>query len=162
MGPRDVFTRIAVGFISASSRAPNNPRVRSLAEEEALEVERIQTRLAALLSGGQAVGVRPSQPRDVRPRTLRVQPPSVRIANQDSDFYTIIDVSTNDRPALLFDITRTLSDLGLEIVMSRAATRADRITDAFYVTDRGRKVAGEERHREIEERLLHAIQRGRD
>ncbi len=130
------------------------------AEEEALEVERIQTRLAALLSGAQDVGVRPSQPRDVRPRTLRVQPPSVRIANQDSDFYTIIDVSTNDRPALLFDITRTLSDLGLEIVMSRAATRADRVTDAFYVTDRGRKVTGEERHREIEERLLDAIQPG--
>ncbi len=126
-------------------------------EEEELEVERIGSRLGALLSGVGDLGVRSPRPSVARPRSLRAQPPSVRIANQDSDFYTIIDVSTNDRPALLYDITRTLSDLGLEIVMSRAATRAARVTDAFYVTDRGGKVLDVERQREIEARLLRAI-----
>ncbi len=130
-------------------------------EEEELEVERIETRISALLSGAGSLGARSARPIEARPRSLRAQPPSVRIANEDSDFYTIIDVSTEDRPALLFDITRTLSDLGLEIVMSRAATRAERVKDAFYVTDRGNKVLDPERKREIEEALLGTIQQER-
>jgi [protein-PII] uridylyltransferase len=130
-------------------------------EEEELEVKRIETRLRRLLSGVRDVGTHTARPSARRPRSLRAQPPSVRIANQDSDFYTIIDVSTNDRPALLFDITRALSDLGLEIVMSRAATRANRVTDAFYVTDAGHKVADPERQREIEASVLQAIQQDR-
>ena len=131
------------------------------AEEEELEVERIQTRLHGLLSGVRDVGTHTARPSARRPRSLRAPPPSVRIANQDSDFYTIIDVSTNDRPALLFDITRSLSDLGLEIVMSRAAIRANRVTDTFYITDAGHKVTDPERQQEIEASVLQAIQAGR-
>ena len=84
----------------------------------------------------------------------------MRITNEDSDLYTIVDITTNDRRALLLDITRTLHALGLEIVMSRAATRADRVTDAFYVTEGGRKVLEPERQSEIEARLLEAIRQG--
>ncbi len=117
--------------------------------------------LVCSLSGAGSPGARSARPIETRPRSLRVQPPSVRIANEDSDFYTIIDLSAEDRPALLFDITRTLSDLGLEIVMSRAATRAERVKDSFYVTDRGDKVLDPERIREIEEALLGIIQQER-
>ena len=131
------------------------------AEEEELEVERIETRLHGLLSGVRDVGTHTARPSARRPRSLRALPPSVRIANQDSDFYTIIDVTTNDRPALLFDITRALSDLGLEIVMSRAATRANRVTDTFYITDAGQKVTDPERQQELEAGVLQAIQQGR-
>lgn len=126
--------------------------------EEALEVEQIQERLHARLSGqGDADVPRPRPRIPARPRGLRAPPPTVRITNQDSDFYSIVDVSATDRPALLYDITRTLSELGLEIVRSRAATRADRVIDAFYVTDRGHKVLDPERQREVEERVLRAI-----
>ncbi len=130
------------------------------ADEEQLEVERIETRLHGLLSGSRGVGTHTARPSARRPRGPRASPPSVRIANQDSDFYTIIDVTTNDRPALLFDITRALSDLGLEIVMSRAATRANRVTDTFYITDAAEKVMGIERQQEIEASVLRAIQHG--
>ena len=128
------------------------------AAEEELEVDRIETRLRGLLSGVRDAGTHTARPSARRPRSLRAAPPTVRIANQDSDFYTIIDVSTNDRPALLFDITRALSDFGLEIVMSRAATRANRVTDTFYITDGGDKVADPGRQQEIEASVLRAIQ----
>ena len=91
---------------------------------------------------------------------MRAQPPSVRIANDESDFYTIIDVTSNDRPGLLYDITRTLSEAGLDVVMSRAATRANRVTDAFYVTEKGHKVSSEKRQNEIQQALLQAIRQG--
>jgi [protein-PII] uridylyltransferase len=120
-------------------------------DEELLEVERIEVRLRRALEGAEQP--HPERPRQAAPRLVRAQPPSVRITNDESDFYSIVDVATHDRPALLHDLTRTLHSLGLEIVMSRAATRANRVTDAFYVTDDGHKIQGEERRAQIEARL---------
>ena len=94
------------------------------------------------------------------PRILRTQPPSVRMSNDESDFYTVIDVTANDRPALLYDITRALSHLGLDVVMSRVSTRSNRVIDAFYVTDEGHKVLEGDRQKQIEEELLQAIRQG--
>jgi [protein-PII] uridylyltransferase len=126
------------------------------AAEEALEVERIEARLVAVLAGDRPAPSAPVRRQELGPRAA---PPSVRITNQDSDFYSIIDIATNDRPALLHDITRALHSLGLEISMSRAATRANRVTDAFYVTDDGHKILDPERRGEIETRVLEAIDR---
>jgi [protein-PII] uridylyltransferase len=62
-------------------------------------------------------------------------PPSVTIENDESDFYTIIDVSANDRLGLLYDLTRTLAAHDLEIYVSKATTVLDQIADTFYVKD---------------------------
>ncbi len=90
---------------------------------------------------------------------MRRAGPSVDISNEESDFYTVIDVTTNDRPALLHDMARTLFECDLNVVMSRASTRAHRATDAFYVTDAGSKITDPERREQIRERLLDAIRR---
>jgi len=103
------------------------------AAEQELERERIERRLAGVLEGSAAIPAPP--PRPPLPRALRVLPSSARIENDESDFYTIIDVETMDRPGLLHDIARALSEQGLSIVAVRASTRASRATDAFYVTD---------------------------
>ena len=66
-------------------------------------------------------------------------------------------MSTNDRPSLLYDITRTLADFELDVVMSRASTRAHRVVDAFYVRDAGHKLVDPERAKKLEEALLIAI-----
>lgn len=126
-------------------------------EEEEVECERIAERLERWLARGELPrrGTRPVPGPGVA--ALRTQPPTVNVTNDDSDFYTIVDVSSNDRPALLHDITRTLSSLGLEISMSRASTRAQRATDAFYVTLEGRKVMGDEQVARIEASLLEAL-----
>ncbi|MCP4005328.1 MAG: [protein-PII] uridylyltransferase [bacterium] len=128
------------------------------AEEDTAERERIAARLSRALEQGRVDAS--SQPRALTP-VMRVQAPSVQITNEDSDFYTIIDVSAPDREALLYDITSTLSELGLEIVVSRASTRSDRATDAFSVTENGLKISDPERLVFVEEALLDAIQQVR-
>jgi [protein-PII] uridylyltransferase len=49
--------------------------------------------------------------------------------------YTVLDVFTQDRPGVLYAITRTLAGAGLDIGLSRVATEADRVADVFYVRD---------------------------
>ena len=126
-------------------------------EEAERECRRIEQRLRGVLAGELSLDSLIARRGSERPQTLRMQPPSVRIANDESDFYTIIDVSTNDRPALLYDITRTLAEFELDVVMSRAATRASRVTDAFYVTHHGHKITDPAKQEEVRNSLLRAI-----
>jgi [protein-PII] uridylyltransferase len=50
-----------------------------------------------------------------------------------SDFYTVIDITADDRLGLLHDLTRALSEQGLEIYVSKATTVLDQVADTFYV-----------------------------
>jgi [protein-PII] uridylyltransferase len=121
--------------------------------EEAAERERISRRLTASLSGDPRPPARQLR-LEAPDGTVRARAPRVHASNTESDFFTVIDVTTNDRPALLYDITRTLSELGLDIERSRAATRANRATDSFYVSQGGHKITDEQRCKEIEAALL--------
>ncbi len=47
----------------------------------------------------------------------------------------MIDVSANDRLGLLYDLTRTLAEHGLEIHISKASKVLDQVADTFYVRD---------------------------
>jgi [protein-PII] uridylyltransferase len=60
-------------------------------------------------------------------------PPLVWIRNDVSDFYTVVDITADDRLGLLYDLTRTLSEHGLEIFVSKATTVLDQVADTFYV-----------------------------
>ena len=103
-------------------------------DEQELERERIEKRLARGARGRGRGARAAARSASCRARCA-CRPPSARVDNDESDFYTIIDVEAMDRPGLLHDIARTLSELGLSIVAVRASTRASRATDAFYVTD---------------------------
>jgi [protein-PII] uridylyltransferase len=59
----------------------------------------------------------------------------VRVDNESSDFYTILEVYTHDRPGLLYRATRKLFDVGLSIAMARISTKVDQVVDVFYVQD---------------------------
>jgi len=86
-------------------------------------------------------------------------PPSVDVSNDESDFYTIVDVSANDRLGLLYDLTRTLAEHGLEIFISKATTVLDQVADTFYVKDAGgRKLADPARIEALRRALLAAVQ----
>ena len=68
-------------------------------------------------------------------------PVTVAVDNDASDFFTVVEVGATDRIGLLFDITRTLADLQLDVHVAKVATYTDRVIDAFYVRDAvGRKV----------------------
>ena len=68
-------------------------------------------------------------------------PVTVAVDNDASDFFTVIEIGAPDRIGLLYDITRTLSDMELDVHLAKVATYTDRVIDAFYVRDSvGRKL----------------------
>ena len=71
-----------------------------------------------------------------RPLPANRQPTEVRIDNETSDGYTIIDVFADDRQGLLYVMTHAMFQLGLSVHASRISTRLDQVADVFYVTDR--------------------------
>jgi [protein-PII] uridylyltransferase len=82
----------------------------------------------------------------------------VTVDHRGSDFFTIIEVATPDRIGLLFDITRTLTELQLDVHVAKVATYGDRVIDAFYVRDVvGRKIEDDEHEREIVAALVAAL-----
>jgi len=81
----------------------------------------------------------------------------VLIDNETSDFYSVIEVYAEDRPALLYDITRTLADFGINIFRAKIATRVDQIVDVFYVLNKvGERIEEPAFQEELRGALLHA------
>jgi [protein-PII] uridylyltransferase len=94
------------------------------------------------------------------PRAPMPRPPAVEITNDESDFYTIVDVSADDRLGLLYDLTSTIAAEGLEIYISKAATVMDQVADTFYMKDEERKkITDPERLARLRRSLLEAAAR---
>ncbi len=85
--------------------------------------------------------------------------PEITFENDISARYTVIDVSTQDATGLLYSITRTLSELGLDIYAARVGTQADRAVDAFYVRKDGDKITDPAVIKYITRALIRAIER---
>lgn len=79
----------------------------------------------------------------------------VLIDEEASDFYTIIEVYTWDRPGVLHAITHTLYQLEVSIQLAKISTPGAQVTDVFYVTDlSGNKLNDYDLHEKIRECLL--------
>ena len=126
------------------------------------ERERIENYLREVVGGKRDIGSLVGSARPLPETAARRVEPQVRISNEESDFYTVIDVTTDDRRALLYDMTRTLYQLGLDLTTSRVRTRARRATDAFFVKENDQKISSEARQSEVQQALLEAIHRGAD
>jgi [protein-PII] uridylyltransferase len=86
-------------------------------------------------------------------------PVHVSITNDESDFYTIVDVTANDRLGLLHDLTRVLASHGCAIYISKAGSVLDQVTDAFYIKDcDGRKLHDEEAMEALRRALARAAE----
>jgi [protein-PII] uridylyltransferase len=71
-------------------------------------------------------------------------PATIRVDHGASDFYTVVEVGGADRLGLLFDLTSTFAELGVDVHLAKVATYGPRVIDAFYVTDStGQKLAAE-------------------
>lgn len=76
----------------------------------------------------------------------------VKIAFEEHDKYTIIDIFSPDRLGFLYQITSKMSHLGLYIYFAKIATKGDDIVDAFYILDRnGNKVSESDKELIIQE-----------
>lgn len=88
------------------------------------------------------------------------QPAEVRIDNETSDRFTILDVFADDRQGLLYIITNAIFQLGLSVHASRISTRLDQVADVFYVTGAdGKKVEEAGRLETIRASILNEIER---
>lgn len=88
-----------------------------------------------------------------------LQPPEVIVNNGSSDFFTLIEVFAADRVGLLYQITRTLFDLRLDIRVAKTGVKGDQIADIFYVHDLdGQKIDDDIQVKEIKKALLHQLE----
>ena len=82
----------------------------------------------------------------------------VIIDEDASDFYTLIEVYTWDRPGVLHSITNALFELDINIQLAKISTPGAQVVDIFYVTDlSGEKVMDYDKHEQIRERLLECL-----
>jgi [protein-PII] uridylyltransferase len=87
----------------------------------------------------------------------------VLVDNHTSGNYTVIDIFTVDRRGLLYNITRTLFELGYSVWRAKIGTYLDQVVDVFYVTDRqDRKIQDERQIEAIRGRLLEVIEKKED
>ena len=122
-------------------------------------LERIRRNIEQVLEGkiwlDQALAGRRSLP--ARTEVFEVEP-RVLIDNNASRTHTVIEVNGRDRPGLLYDVARTLKDLGLVISSAHISTYGERVVDVFYVKDVfGLKVAQPSKLRQIQRRLIASL-----
>ncbi|MBA3691463.1 MAG: ACT domain-containing protein, partial [Actinobacteria bacterium] len=97
--------------------------------------------LRKVLEGRISLDHRVDEKRRHYPPPRRPSPVTVEVDQDASDLFTVIEVGAPDRIGLLYDITRTLAELHLDVHLAKVATYTDRVIDTFYVRDElGRKV----------------------
>jgi [protein-PII] uridylyltransferase len=131
-------------------------------EERRLAWEQIERSLGKVLKGESQVSeLLTSRLRPMGGARPSGSPASATVSNDESDFYTIIDVAADDRLGLLHDLTRTIAEHGYEIYISKAAKIRDQVTDAFYLKDaEGKKLTDAEAIERLRLDLLAAARAG--
>jgi len=90
-------------------------------------------------------------------RVTPAVPTEIRI-HDDSTQATIVEVFTRDRVGVLYAITQTLADLGLDISLAKVSTEGEKVADVFYVTRAGKRLTDERERGVLVERLRMAVE----
>jgi len=108
-----------------------------------------------VLSGRVKPHVELKKPSALVSRTrIFVVAPRVLINNTASRTHTVIEVNGRDRAGLLFELTRALTQLNLQIASAKISTYGEKVVDVFYVKDLfGHKVEHEDRIKAIRDKL---------
>ena len=125
------------------------------AVDDPARLRRIHSNVAKALAGeirlDQALEGRRSLPK--RADVFEVEP-RVLVDNNASRTLTVIEVNGRDRPGLLYDLAKSLKDLGVVIVSAHISTYGERVVDVFYVKDVfGLKINQGQKLRQIQRRL---------
>ncbi len=121
--------------------------------------KRVEEELSAVIEGRlkiEKLMAKCHQPEYLKKKRDRPKRPNkVEFDNEVSDKYTVIDIFATDKVGLLYQITRTLNELGLYIAVSKIATKVDQAADVFYVQDIfGQKIVDPKKIEEIKEVML--------
>ncbi len=89
--------------------------------------------------------------------------PRVLIDNKASASHTVIEVNGRDRPGLLFELTRELIRLSLQVSSAKISTYGEKVVDVFYVKNLfGHKVEHPVKLSEIRASLEAVLSRGNE
>jgi [protein-PII] uridylyltransferase len=122
-------------------------------------LERIQRNIELALEGKLWLDRALAGRRSLPPRTevFHVEP-RVLIDNTASQTHTVIEVNGRDRPGLLYDVAKTLKDLGMVIFSAHISTYGERVVDVFYVKDVfGLKVTQPSKLRQVQRMLISSL-----
>jgi [protein-PII] uridylyltransferase len=85
-------------------------------------------------------------------------PGEIKLNNQDSDFYTIVEVTAEDRLGILYEIAQALTNHGCNIHFARISTLGNRVVDVFYLQDTwGEKIEEKQKVEHLKETLLRQL-----
>lgn len=124
-------------------------------------IVRLKDRIEAALTGR----IRPERELEAerarqlpsRTRVFEV-PPRVLVNNEASVQATVIEVNGRNRMGFLHDVTRALTDFGMQINSAHVTTYGERVVDVFYVRDVfGLKLDAESKIKILRTKLLTAI-----
>jgi [protein-PII] uridylyltransferase len=88
-------------------------------------------------------------------------PPRVLIDNKASGSHTVIEVNGRDRPGLLYEVTRELTRLNLQVSSAKISTYGEKVVDVFYVKNLfGHKIEHEDKLAEIRTTLEKVLAKG--
>jgi [protein-PII] uridylyltransferase len=83
----------------------------------------------------------------------------VKINNEASDFFTVIEVSSEEQVGLLYDLAKQVFSIGLDIRFAKVNRDEEKMNGVFYVRDSGgQKIHEDDRIEEIKEGLLSVMQ----
>ena len=102
---------------------------------------------------------------DKIPLILRVssgkkpEPNTIRIDNETSSFFTIIEVFTYDFPGLLFSITNALYRNHINVNVAMVATKVDQVVDIFYIQsiENDTKIETRQKLTQIKKAILNSL-----
>jgi [protein-PII] uridylyltransferase len=88
-------------------------------------------------------------------------PTIIALDNATSATRTIVDLQAEDRVGLLYDVSRGLAELNVNVYLAKILTENGAAIDTFYIAERnGAKVLDPERQKAIQQRLRQAVQLG--
>ena len=93
-------------------------------------------------------------------RALQLSRPEINVKtnNRAVKHATIIDVFAYDKPGLLYQISKKIYRLGLDVTYARISTYAHQIIDVFYVTDEeGNKIRNQNQLQIIRNEVKRAV-----
>jgi [protein-PII] uridylyltransferase len=131
-----------------------------LAKKE--EREKFERILVTTLTGDVNLGALIAKQKAVTPALYKGfegerMPTVIRFDNETSDYFTVLEIETEDRVGLLYTISQVFTRLDLDISIAKICTEKGAALDSFYLSHDGRKIISPEHQHHISETLRAAI-----